>query len=211
MQQILVEYVILSNRWRSSKPIVKEAEFWKWSQVSREFSDTRILSCSWWAGGLFPDYIPQRMRSMAMNSGLLRPVPTRCLKLAQFCFFGALENIMHYNTTRSIDCNSWQSIISDRLHNYYITFGLLFYRLASRVEVWWWIFVRNAVKCGEKKINFHCVFLTSFCGETRWIIYFHRVLSILTKKNCPHTGSNFWLPGCLPLLSPLRQLSLRSL
>ena len=42
MQQILVEYVILSNRWRSSKPIGKQAE---------KFSDTRILSCPWRAGG----------------------------------------------------------------------------------------------------------------------------------------------------------------
>ena len=56
-------------------------------------------------GPLFPDYIPQRMRGMAMDSGLLRPVPTRCPKLTHFCFFGALEYIMHYNTTRSIDCN----------------------------------------------------------------------------------------------------------
>ena len=44
----------------------------------------------------------------------------------------------------------------------------------TQVEVW-------AV---EKNI-FHHVFLTSFCvecGESRSIIYFHRVLSILTKK-----------------------------
>ena len=62
-----------------------------------------------------------------------------------------------------------------------------------------------------KKNNFHHVFLTSFCGECgelRWIIYFHRVLSILTKKNSRHTGSNLWPHAFLPLLSPLRQLSL---
>ena len=82
----------------------------------------------------------------------------------------------------------------------------------TRVEVWRWIFVKNAVKCGEK--NFRRVFLTSFCaecGESRWIIYFHRVFSILTKKNRPHTGSNFWPPAWPPLLSPLRQLSLTAL
>ena len=68
-------------------------------------------------------------------------------------------------------------------------------------------------KCGEmwwKKNNFHRVFLTYFCGEcgeSRWIIYFHRVLSILTKKNHHHTGSNLCPPACHPLLSPLRRLS----
>ena len=51
------------------------------------------------------------------------------------------------------------------------------------------------MKCGEKK--FHCVFLTSFCGEcgeSRWIIYIHRILSILTKKE-------FSLPGFAPRTS----------
>ena len=33
----------------------------------------------------------------------------------------------------------------------------------NRVEIWW-IFVRNAVRSGEKN-KFHRVFLTSFCGE----------------------------------------------
>ena len=56
-------------------------------------------------GPLFPDYIPQRMRGMAMDSGLLRPVPTRCLKIDAFLFLWCIEYIMHYNTTRSIDCN----------------------------------------------------------------------------------------------------------
>ena len=72
-------------------------------------------------------------------------------------------------------------------------------------------------KCDEmrwKKNNFHRVFLTSFCGEcgeSRWIIFFHRVLSILTKKNRPYTGSNLCPPACLPMLIPLRQLSLTCL
>ena len=57
-------------------------------------------------GPRFPDYIPQRMKDMAMDRGPLRPVPTRYLKINVFCFFGTLEYIMHYNTTRSIDCNS---------------------------------------------------------------------------------------------------------
>ena len=51
-------------------------------------------------------------------------------------------------------------------------------------------------KCSEKKI--HRVFLTSFCGECgelRWIIYFHRVLSTVTKKNRPYTDWNLWLPA----------------
>ena len=36
---------------------------------------------------------------------------------------------MHNNTMRSVDCNGKQCIISDRLHNYYTTFGLLLCRL----------------------------------------------------------------------------------
>ena len=67
-----------------------------------------------------------------MDSGQLRSVPTRCLKIDVFCFFGALEYIMHYNTMRSFDCNGKQCIISDRLHEYYITFGLLLCRLTLR-------------------------------------------------------------------------------
>ena len=47
-------------------------------------------------GPLFPDYIPQRMRGMAMDSGLLRHVPTRCLKIDAFLhsphFVALLEN-----------------------------------------------------------------------------------------------------------------------
>ena len=84
--------------------------------------------------------------------------------------------------------------------------------ITSWVDFWRWIFVRNAVKCGEKK-NFHRVFLTSFsgeCGESRWIIYFHRVLSIHIKKSRPNTRSDLWTTAWLQLLSPLRQLSLTS-
>ena len=40
-----------------------------------------------------------------MDSGPLSPVPTRCLKIDVFCFFGALEYIMHSNTMRSVDFN----------------------------------------------------------------------------------------------------------
>ena len=78
-----------------------------------------------------------------------------------------------------------------------------------RVEVWRRIFVRNVGKCGKK--NFHSVFLTYFwgeSGESRWIMYFHSVLRILTKKNCPYRGSNLWHLACLQLLIPLLQLSL---
>ena len=56
-------------------------------------------------GPRFSDYFPQRMRGMAMDSRLLRPVPTRFLKIDVFCFSGALEYIMHYNTTSSIEYN----------------------------------------------------------------------------------------------------------
>ena len=66
-----------------------------------------------------------------MDSGPLRPVPTRCLKIKIDVFLF----LMHYNTTRSIDCNGKQCIISDRLHNYYITcfsVGLLLLRLPLR-------------------------------------------------------------------------------
>ena len=51
-----------------------------------------------------------------------------------------------------------------------------------------------------KKNNFHRVFLTSLCGEcveSQRIIYFHRVLSMLTKKNLANTGLNLWPPTCL--------------
>ena len=48
------------------------------------------------------------------------------------------------------------------------------------VEFWRWIFVRNAVKCGEKK-NFHRVFFTSFW--MRWM----RFSLIIVKHYC------FWL------------------
>ena len=54
----------------------------------------------------------------------------------------------------------------------------------------------NAVK----KNNFHRVFLTSFCGEcgeSRWIIFFHRVLSILTKKKSSLHGFEP-LTSCMP-------------
>ena len=37
-------------------------------------------------GPRFPDYIPQQMRGMAMDSGPLRPVPTRYLKIDVFLF-----------------------------------------------------------------------------------------------------------------------------
>ena len=40
--------------------------------------------------------------------------------------------------------------------------SLIFAVLTTRVEVWWWIFVRNAVKCGEKKIIFTAFFLHLF-------------------------------------------------
>ena len=39
----------------------------------------------------FSDYFPQRMKGMALDSGQLRSVSTRCLKIEVFCFFGALE------------------------------------------------------------------------------------------------------------------------
>ena len=72
--------------WRSSKPIGKQVGF---AAIN---------------GPLFPDYIPQRMRGMAMDSVPLRPAPTRCLKI-DVIFFGALEYIMHYSTMRCVDCN----------------------------------------------------------------------------------------------------------
>ena len=56
----------------------------------------------------------------------------------------------------------------------------------ARVEVCWWIFVRNAVKCGEKK--FHRVFLTSFrgeCGESR------RIFFSLHSPQSPHFLQKF--------------------
>ena len=72
------------------------------SSKPKNFRIPRILSCSWRAGGrasritgpLFPDYIPQRMRGMAMDSGLLRPVPTRCLKIDAVLFLWCIG--IHY-------------------------------------------------------------------------------------------------------------------
>ena len=37
-------------------------------------------------GPRFPEYIPQQMKGMAMDSSLLGPVPTRCLKIDAFLF-----------------------------------------------------------------------------------------------------------------------------
>ena len=89
--------------WRSSKPIGKQAEFWKWGQVSRKifgYLYFMLPLAGRWArfaaitGPLFPDYIPQRMRGMAMDSGLLRPVPTRRLKIDAFLFLWCIGK--HY-------------------------------------------------------------------------------------------------------------------
>ena len=47
----------------------------------------------------FLDYIPQQMRGMAMDSGPLRAVPTRCLKIDLLLFFwctGILYALQYY-------------------------------------------------------------------------------------------------------------------
>ena len=46
------------------------------------------------------------------------------------------------------------------------------------------------------------------CCESRWIICFHRVLEVLTKKIFPYTGSNLLPSACLQSLISLRHLSL---
>ena len=72
-------------------------------------------------------------------------------------------------------------------------------RKSTRVEVWWWIFVRNAVKCGEKKNNFHRVFFTSFCGEwgeSRWIFFSPR--SQYSYKKNPTSHGFEPLTSCMP-------------
>ena len=67
-------------------------------------------------------------------------------------------------------------------------------------------------KCGEmrwKKISPRISYI--ILRWMRWIAvnyFFHRVLTILSKKNRPHPGSNFWPPACLQLLIPLRLLAL---
>ena len=50
-----------------------------------------------------------------------------------------------------------------------------------------------------------------FLRWMRWIIYFHRILGILTKKTLPYTGLNRLPTACLQYLIPLRQLSITSL
>ena len=45
-------------------------------------------------GPRFPDYIPQRMRGMAIDSGPRRPVPIRCLKIDVFLFLWCIG--IHY-------------------------------------------------------------------------------------------------------------------
>ena len=72
-------------------------------------------------------------------------------------------------------------------------------QISTRVEVWRWIFVRNAVKCGEKN-NFHRVFLTSFCGEcgeSRWIIFFSPRSQYSYKKQSSLHGFEP-LTSCMP-------------
>ena len=82
----------------------------------------------------------------------------------------------------------------------------------TRVEVWRWIFVRNAVKCGEKKIltAYLLHFFCGECGESRWTIFFSPRSQYSYKKESTHTDSNLWPPAYLHFLSPLRQLSLIS-
>ena len=54
--------------------------------------------------------------------------------------------------------------------------------------------------------KFHCVFFTYLngqCGESRWIIYIQRVLSILMKQQLPYTGENLLPPAWLHPIIPL--------
>ena len=52
--------------------------------------------------------------------------------------------------------------------------------IQSRVEVWWWIFVRNAVKCGEKKIIFTAYFVHLFAvnAVNRGELFFFTAFSV---------------------------------
>ena len=66
----------------------------------------------------------------------------------------------------------------------------------------------------RRKTNIQRVFLTSFCGEcgeSRWIIYFHRFLDILRKMARPYAGSKLLPHACLQHLIPLRKLSLTAM
>ena len=105
----LYDFCIMSIGWRSNKPIGKQAEFWKCGQVSQKIFGYPYFKLppggpvgalrarrgfAAITGPLFPDYIPQRMRGMAMDSGLLRPVPTRCLKIDAFLFLWCIG--IHY-------------------------------------------------------------------------------------------------------------------
>ena len=45
-------------------------------------------------GPRFPDYIPQRMRGMVMDSGPLRAVPRRFIKIGVFLFLWCIG--VHY-------------------------------------------------------------------------------------------------------------------
>ena len=45
-------------------------------------------------------------------------------------------------------------------------------------------------------------FLTSFCGESLWIIYFHRVLGIPTKQTHLYTVSNLLPPATSHTTAP---------
>ena len=68
----------------------------------------------------------------------------------------------------------------------------------------------NAVE----KNKFYRVFLTFFCdecGESRWIIYFHRVFGNLTKKTRQNTGWNLLPLACFQFFIPLGQLSISSI
>ena len=85
-----------------------------------------------------------------------------------------------------------------------IFFSFRFQNWLSRVKVLGWIFVRKAVKCGEK-INF-TAYLMLLRRWMRRIIYLHSFLGILIPKNLPYTGSNLSPSAFVQLPIPLSQL-----
>ena len=69
----------------------------------------------------------------------------------------------------------------------------------SRVEVWRWIFARNAVKCGEKKIIFTAYFLHLFAvnAVNRGELFIFTAFSVFLQKRIVPSRVRI-LTSCMP-------------
>ena len=109
----------LSNFWNIRILVVSGRAGWRASRIPRVNRPTE-----------FPDYILRRMRRMAMDSGPLWPVPTRCLKVDVFLFLWCIRiRCAILCEVLILTVNSILFLID---YNYFIIFGLLLFRLTLR-------------------------------------------------------------------------------